>query len=142
MMAPARFVGPTHASSTERGLTYSKGAALIHQAVRTFMADRGNTVVATAPRNRANLRSPHFGGGIENGANDLVVAGAPAEVAGEPVANLGFGRVRIALQQGLGRNRERPGVQKPHCSAACSRNFCCSGWRSWPCAMPSTVSIL
>ena len=28
----------------------------------------------------------------------------------------------------------------PHCSAACSRNFCWSGWSVSPCAMPSMVS--
>ena len=34
-----------------------------------------------------------------------------------------------------------PGVQKPHCSAACSRNFCCTGCSLSPSAMPSTVVI-
>src|SRR5450756_2216029 len=47
-----------------------------------------------------------FGGGGENGADDLVVAGAPAKVAGEPVARLGFRRVRIAVQQGLSRDQQ------------------------------------
>src|SRR5665811_2485147 len=53
----------------------------------------------------ANSLPSQFGGGGENGADDLVVAGAPAEVAGEPVARLGFRRVRIAVQQGLGRDQ-------------------------------------
>src|SRR5215469_158200 len=35
-----------------------------------------------------------------------------------------------------------PGVQKPHCSAACSRNFCCTGCSFSPSAIPSTVVIL
>src|SRR5262245_48614557 len=35
-----------------------------------------------------------------------------------------------------------PGVQKPHCRAACSRNFCCTGCSLSPSAMPSTVVIL
>src|SRR6516162_1557321 len=35
-----------------------------------------------------------------------------------------------------------PGVQKPHCSAAYSRNFCCTGCSFSPSAMPSTVVIL
>src|SRR6516225_2807216 len=35
-----------------------------------------------------------------------------------------------------------PGVQKPHCSAACSRNFCCTGCSLSPWAMPSIVWIL
>ena len=48
----------------------------------------------------------HLGGGIENGTDDLVVAGAPTEVAGQPVAHLGFRRIRIAVQQRLGRNQQ------------------------------------
>src|SRR6202162_4695843 len=51
------------------------------------------------------ITPPHLGGGVENGADDLVVAGAPAKVAGEPVARLGFRRIRIAVQQGLGRDQ-------------------------------------
>src|SRR5262249_19077006 len=35
-----------------------------------------------------------------------------------------------------------PGVQKPHCSAACSRNFCCTGCNLSPSAIPSIVVIL
>src|SRR6516225_704452 len=35
-----------------------------------------------------------------------------------------------------------PGVQKPHCNAACSRNFCCTECNFSPSAMPSTVVIL
>ena len=34
-----------------------------------------------------------------------------------------------------------PEVQMPHCSAAISRNFCCSGCSLSPCAMPSMVRI-
>src|ERR1035441_3884693 len=48
---------------------------------------------------------PQLSGGVENGADDLVVAGAPAKVAGKPVARLGFRRIRIAVQQGLGRDQ-------------------------------------
>src|SRR4029077_9823233 len=43
--------------------------------------------------------SAHLGCCIENSANDLVVACAAAKVAGEPVAHLGFGRVRVAIEQ-------------------------------------------
>src|SRR5262245_1093129 len=35
----------------------------------------------------------------------------------------------------------KPGVQTPHWSAACSRNFCCSGWSFSPLARPSIVSM-
>src|ERR1700722_7905011 len=44
----------------------------------------------------------HFLCGRQHRANDLVVAGAAAQVAGEPVAHLGFARVGIAVQQRLG----------------------------------------
>jgi hypothetical protein len=37
-----------------------------------------------------------LGGGIEDGTDDLVVAGAPAEVASEPTARLSLRRIRIA----------------------------------------------
>ena len=36
----------------------------------------------------------------------------------------------------------KPGVQMPHCSAACSRNFCCRGCSCSPFAMPSIVVIV
>ena len=36
----------------------------------------------------------HFGGGVEHRADHLVIAGAAAQVAGQPVARLGLGRVR------------------------------------------------
>src|SRR4030095_15796939 len=35
----------------------------------------------------------------------------------------------------------KPGVQMPRWSAACSRNFCCSGWSFSPLARPSIVSM-
>ena len=41
-----------------------------------------------------------------HGADDLVVAGAAAEIAGQPVAHLGLGRIGIALQQRLGGDEE------------------------------------
>ena len=62
-------------------------------------------VIFAAPAAVANSLAPQLGGGVENGADDLVVAGAAAEVAGEPVARLGFRRIRIAVQQGLGRDQ-------------------------------------
>lgn len=59
----------------------------------------------------ANSIPPQLGGGVKNGADDLVVAGAPAEVAREPVARLDFPRIRLAVQQALAAT-SRPGVQK------------------------------
>src|SRR5450759_19064 len=53
----------------------------------------------------ANSLPTQLGSSVENGADDLVVAGTPAKVAGKPVARLGFRRIRIAVQQGLGRDQ-------------------------------------
>ena len=39
-------------------------------------------------------------------AHDLVVTGAAAEIAGQPEANLGLGRIGVALEQRLGRDQE------------------------------------
>src|SRR5215471_8792370 len=69
-----------------------------------------SAVIFTAPAAVATSIASQLGGGIEDGADDLVVAGAPAEVAGEPVARLGLGRIRIAVEQRLG------GDQKPRCA--------------------------
>src|SRR5581483_7179400 len=44
--------------------------------------------------------------GLLHGADDLIVAGAAAEVAGEPVADLVLVRVRVLLQQRLRRDDE------------------------------------
>src|SRR6185503_11821895 len=50
--------------------------------------------------------SSHLGGGVHHRANDLVVAGAAAQVAGQPVAQLGLARVGVLLQQRLGGHQE------------------------------------
>src|ERR1700730_1612258 len=41
----------------------------------------------------------HFLAGGKHRANDLVVAGAAAQVAGEPITYFGFGRIGIAIEQ-------------------------------------------
>ena len=43
---------------------------------------------------------------LRTGANDLVVAGAAAEVAGQPVADAAFVGIRLAIEQGLGGDDE------------------------------------
>src|SRR5262249_6518801 len=65
-----------------------------------------SAVIFTAPAAVATSLGSQLGGGIEDGADDLVVAGAPAEVAGEPVARLGLRRIRIAVQQRLGSDQQ------------------------------------
>src|SRR4051812_23700989 len=42
--------------------------------------------------------------GVEHGAHDLVVPGAAAQIAGQPVAGLFLGRVRVLVEQRLGRD--------------------------------------
>src|SRR5947207_13464431 len=70
--------------------------AVMSRTRRRFIAD------PCAMGSPAVSRPAQLGGGVENGADDLVVAGAAAEVAGEPVADLAFRRIRTARQQGLG----------------------------------------
>src|SRR6202030_4406722 len=47
-----------------------------------------------------------LGGSIEDGADDFVIAGAAAEIAGEPVTRLVLCRIRIAVQQRLGSDQQ------------------------------------
>ena len=49
---------------------------------------------------------PHLRGRVEHGADDLVVAGAAAQVAGQPVARFFLGRIRVRVEQRLGRDDE------------------------------------
>src|SRR3954454_4213078 len=46
-----------------------------------------------------SLIRAHFGGGFHHRADDLVIAGAAAEIAGQPEADFFLARLRIALQQ-------------------------------------------
>ena len=58
-------------------------------------------IVASSERCASQL-----GGGIQDSTDDLVVAGAPAEVAGEPLTRLGLRRIRITVQQRLSSNQQ------------------------------------
>src|ERR1700688_582154 len=51
-------------------------------------------------------RPSQLGSGVENGADHLVIAGATAEIPGQPVPRLGFRRVRISVQKGLRRDQQ------------------------------------
>ena len=44
-------------------------------------------------------------GRLLHGFHDVVVAGAPAQVAGEPLANVGLARIRLVLQQRVRREQ-------------------------------------
>src|SRR5271168_4318043 len=55
---------------------------------------------------RASSLASQLGGSIKNGADDFVIAGAAAEIAGEPVPRLGICRVRITLKQRLGGDQQ------------------------------------
>jgi len=49
--------------------------------------------------------------GLQHRVDDLVVAGAAAEVAGESLAYLGLGRVGVAVKQRLGRHQHAGGAE-------------------------------
>src|SRR5215472_120540 len=65
-----------------------------------------SVVIFAAPAAVATSLGSQLGGGIEDGADDLVVAGAAAEVAGEPVARLSLRRIQIAVEQRLGSDQQ------------------------------------
>src|SRR4051795_9441287 len=65
-----------------------------------------------APNSRPRALGPaHLGSRIQHCANDLVVAGAAAQVAGKPVAHFGFGWVRVALEQRLRGDQHARGAE-------------------------------
>ena len=75
-------------------------------------------------------------GGEAHGVEDLLVAGAAAQVAGQRLADL-----RVARRAARARSRSwpatiRPGVQKPHCTAPASTNACCTGCSSLAVGQP------
>ena len=78
---------------------------------------------------------------LEDRLHDRLVAGAAAEVAGEQIDDL-IARVGAGWRARKSVAAIRiPGVQKPHCSACCSRKARCSGFSSPSAARPSTVRI-
>ena len=54
---------------------------------------------------------PHDGGSVLHGLDDLVITGAAAQIAGEPVADLGISRIRVFFEQCL-RSHEDAGGAK------------------------------
>ena len=75
-----------------------------------------------------------------HGVQDLLVSGAAAQVAGERLPHLRVARIRVPLQQVMGRHDEA-GVQKPHCTPPASTKACCTGCSPFSPANPSTVTI-
>src|SRR5829696_2318935 len=55
--------------------------------------------LAASPSRDSRLRR-HLVGGVLDGFDDVLVAGAAAEVALKAVADFGFGRVRIVVEEG------------------------------------------
>src|SRR2546426_3802022 len=55
---------------------------------------------------QSNSRGPCRSCGIQHRADDLVVAGAATEIAGEPVPRFFLGRIRLRVQQRLGGDDE------------------------------------
>ena len=78
--------------------------------------------------------------GVLHGADDLVVAGAAAQIAGQLEANVVLAGIRVRSSSALAATI-KPGVQMPHCKAAPSKKHCCKGCRCVCAAMPSIVVI-
>src|SRR5579885_2530520 len=64
-------------------------------------------VLAGPARSRGLLR-PHPGGGGLDRVDDVLVAGAPAQVAFDRLADLRFGRILVAGEQ-VSRRHDHPG---------------------------------
>ena len=75
-------------------------------------------------------------------ADDVLVAGAAAEVALEPVPDLRRRSSSACLRSARSADMIIPGVQKPHCRPCCSQNASCSGCSSPSAARPSIVVTL
>ena len=96
------------------------------------------------PRSRTapgSCASPRWllGGRGQHGPDDVVVAGAAAEVAFQALPHLlprsGAGSPPAGWSAAI----TMPGVQKPHCRPCSSRNACCTGSSCRPAARPSAV---
>ena len=72
--------------------------------------------------------------------DDLRVAGAAADLAGDRLADLRVGRVRVASSSARAVSII-PGVQKPHCRPCSSMKPCCTGSSTPSTSSPSTVRI-
>ena len=77
--------------------------------------------------------------GGQHRADDVVVAGAAAEVALQALPDLGLGRVRVLREQADRPPSPCPGVQNPHCRPCSWRNAACTGCSSPSVARPSAV---
>ena len=90
----------------------------------------------------AIMRPPwSFARRVLDGLDDVHVAGAAAEVAGDGVADLVLGRRGDSCRGTRSRSSACPGVQKPHCSPCSAMKPSCSGWSLPSCSSPSTVVI-
>src|SRR5215471_8833277 len=96
-----------------RPVTLSTPSGRIGRVPTTFWNSLAINVMTTSLRlgNSRRRRRPHLGGGVEYGAHDLVVAGAAAQIAGQPIARLFLGRVQVFVEQGLGRDDEARGAE-------------------------------
>ena len=73
--------------------------------------------------------------------DDVHVARAPAEVAGDALADLGLGGLRV-VRSSQAACMIMPGVQNPHCRPCWSQNACWSGCSPPTGARPSMVVML
>src|SRR6202030_2221338 len=60
---------------------------------------------------RRRIFPAHHRSGVEHRTDDLVVAGAAAQIAGEPIAGLFLGRVLVLIEQRLRRDDKARGAK-------------------------------
>ena len=86
--------------------------------------------------------SSHFRGGVHHRADDFVVAGATAQIAGQPVAGLGFGRIRDWRRAAPCEATIRPGRAEAALQRRVLEEFLLHRMQlARPAAMPSMVVI-
>src|SRR5712672_1934786 len=79
-----------------RPVTLSTPSGRIGRVPTTFNVSLSRNDITSLPS--------HDCSGVEHRADDLVITGTPAEVAGEPIARLFLGRVQVLVEQRLGRD--------------------------------------
>ena len=76
---------------------------------------------AARRRSRCRGHRSRLLGGRQDRLGDLLVAGAAAEVAGQPLVDVSARRMRVPTRAGRGPPSSWPGMQKPHWTAPWSR---------------------
>ena len=102
-------VGPRGLPGDQPGVLLARGGPARPPSPGPAVVGRSSTAVMTAlPACRRGVRAAHLGGRLLHGADDVLVAGAAAEVALDALADLVVGRVRVVVHQ-VDRGHDHPG---------------------------------